>query len=97
MFVKDITANSKIDEITVEVVSVSEARKFATAKGSGTVASAAIKDETGDIKMSLWNEQISEIKEGDKIKIENGWCGEFRGERQVSTGKFGTITKLNGE
>jgi replication factor A1 len=94
MLVKDLRPNTKVEELVVEVVSVSEARKFATAKGSGVVASAAVKDESGEVKMSLWNEQIQQVKEGDKLRIENGWCSEFRDEKQVSTGKFGTLAKI---
>jgi len=94
MKVKDLTPNTKIDELIVEVVSVSEPRKFASAGGAGEVANAAVKDDSGEVKMSLWNEQIKEVKEGDKIRIENGWCSEFRGEPQVGTGKFGSLSKI---
>ena len=97
MKVKDLTANSKIDELVVEVVSLSEPRKFASAKGEGVVANAAVKDDSGEIKLSLWNEQIKMVKEGDKLKIENGWCNEYRGEKQASAGKFGTLTVLGEE
>lgn len=81
-------------EITIEleVATVGEPRPFATFNGSGKVANAAGKDETGEIKVSLWNEQCTQVREGDIIRIENGYCGEYKGERQLSTGKFGTLT-----
>lgn len=77
--------------IELEVVSVGEPREFASAKGQGKVCNVAGKDETGEVQVSLWNEQIDQVKEGNKIRIENGWVSEYKGQLQLSTGKFGTL------
>ena len=94
MKVKDVKANKPVDRIELEIVSKAEPRKFATAKGEGEVCNAAGKDDTGEIQVSLWNDQISQVKEGDKIVIEQGWCGDYKGTKQLSTGKFGKLTVL---
>ena len=52
------------------------------------------KDDTGEVKITLWNEQISQVEEGNKIKIENGWVSEYKGEKQLSTGKKGSLIIL---
>jgi replication factor A1 len=80
--------------IELEVVSKGEIREFASAKGSGKVCSAAGKDDTGEVQVSLWNEQIDQVNEGQKIRIENGWVSEYKGQLQLSTGKFGTLHVL---
>lgn len=77
--------------IELEVVSKGEAREFASAKGSGKVCNVAGKDETGEVQVSLWNEQIDQVNEGNKIRIENGWVSEYKGQLQLSTGKFGNL------
>ncbi len=77
--------------IELEVVSIGEPREFASAKGQGKVCNVAGKDETGEVQVSLWNEQIDQVKEGNKIRIENGWVSEYKGQLQLSTGKFGTL------
>ena len=41
--------------------------------------------------MSLWNEQIDQIKVGDKLFIKNGYVSEWQGEMQLGTGKFGSL------
>ena len=93
MNVKDLRPNTAIPEIELEIVSLGEAREFATAKGAGKVANAAGKDSKGDeIKISLWNDQIDQVAEGQKIRIENGWASEYKGQVQISTGKKGTLT-----
>lgn len=92
--VKDLRPRLGNVNIELEIVSISEPREFATARGQGKVASAAGKDDTGEVQLSLWNEQISQVKEGNKIRIENGWVSEYNGRVQLSTGKFGTLTVL---
>ena len=94
MKVKDLKARAAVDFLEGEIVSLGEARKFATERGSGVVANAALKDETGEVKLTLWNEQATQFSEGDAVKLENGWCGEWKGELQVSTGKKGILSKV---
>ena len=61
-----------------------------------TVADAVIADETGSIKLTLWNEQIDQVNVNDKIKIENGYVTSFKGEIQLNAGKYGKLTVLPG-
>jgi replication factor A1 len=56
------------------------------------VASAVIADETGTVKLTLWNEQIDQVNVGNTVKIENGYVSSFRGEIQLNIGKFGKLT-----
>ena len=57
-----------------------------------TVVDAIVADESGSIKMTLWNEQIAQVKVNDKIKVENGYVTSFKGEVQLNVGKFGKMT-----
>ena len=92
MNVNELQPNKPVDSLEAEVVQIDEPREFTNFRGSGRVASAKIKDETGETKLTLWNDQIEQIEVGNKILIENGWVKEYRGELQISTGKFGKIT-----
>jgi replication factor A1 len=56
------------------------------------VATAIITDETGKIKLTLWNDQINQVKINDTVKVENGYVTSFRGEIQLNVGKYGTLT-----
>lgn len=94
MKVNELKPRQEVPEIELEIVSKGEVREFANERGSGKVCSAAAKDETGEIKLTLWNEQCGQFNEGDKVKIEKGWCSEYQGEKQVSAGKSGTINKI---
>jgi replication factor A1 len=59
-----------------------------------SVANALIADDTGTIKLCLWNEQIDSVALGDTIQIENARTSMFRGERQLSIGKKGTLSSI---
>ncbi|MEK6957922.1 MAG: hypothetical protein AABW99_03020 [archaeon] len=92
MKISELKTREPIAEIMLEIVSKGETRQFSTEKGSGKVCSCAGKDDSGEeVSVSLWNEQIDQVNEGDKIKITEGWCSEFRGQKQVSTGKKGNL------
>lgn len=94
MQVKDLKARMAVDEITLEIVSKGDVREFATERSTGKVCSCAAKDDTGEISLTLWNEDIDKVEEGSKVKIENGWVSEFQGNLQISAGKFGKLTVL---
>ena len=92
--VKDLKAQMGSINIELEIVSLGEPKAFSSFKGQGTVANAAGKDDTGEISITLWNDQIKDVKEGDRVKIENGYVSEYKGQKQISTGKFGTLTVI---
>jgi replication factor A1 len=58
------------------------------------VAEIKFADDTGSVKLVLWNEQIRQVKENTSIRIEEGYIKEFRGELQLSVGKWGMIITL---
>ena len=92
MKIKELKGGMSVPEIIVEVVSKGEKRDFATAKASGSLCNCAVKDSSGEIKLTLWNEQIDLVEEGQKIKLENGWVSQYKGELQLGTGRNGTLT-----
>ena len=96
MAIKDLQARQGKVDIVVEVVDLGEVREFSKFGRTGRVATATVKDETGEIKMSLWNEQIDQVKPGDKVHVTNGYVNEFQGEKQLTTGKFGKLEVIRG-
>ena len=46
------------------------------------------------MKLTLWGDEIKDYSVGDKIKIENGYTNEFRGEVSVGKGRDGKISKV---
>lgn len=97
MAIADLQARQGNVEITAEVVSKEEPRTFDKFGKSGRVCNAIIQDDSGKMKLTLWNEQIDQINVGDKITVKNGYVNEWQGEKQLSTGKFGTLEVSKGK
>ncbi len=97
MQVKDLKPRQGNVDITLEVIEVGETREFQKFGNTGRVANAVAKDSTGQIKVSLWNDDIDKVKEGDHIKITNGWVSEFQGEKQLSAGRLGKLEVVGKE
>jgi replication factor A1 len=91
MDISSLQARQGKVDLEVEVVSKEEPREFSKFGKNGRVCNAVVKDSTGQIKLTLWNDDIDNVKVGDKLKITNGYVGEWQGELQLSTGKFGSM------
>lgn len=95
MKVTDLKRGSKVDEIELKIISKAEPREYTSRLGDvGRVCNAVGEDETGKIKVVLWNEDIDKVNANSKIRIVNGWVSEWQKELQVSAGKFGSLEVL---
>ena len=97
MKISELQARQGKVDLTADVVEVGEQRTFNKDGNEGRVANATIKDDSGQIKLTLWNEQVDQVKAGDKIEIKNGYVSEFQGELQLTSGKFGTLKVIKGD
>lgn len=91
MELKDIKPNSGKIDVVVHVVTKESPRTFDKFGKKGKVCNALVQDETGKVTLTLWNEDVDKVDVGDKVHVENGWCSEYKGEKQLSAGKFGKI------
>ena len=91
MAIKDLQARQGQVDLIAEVTEKGDIREFEKFGKTGRVCNAKIKDATGEMALTLWNEQIEQVKVGNKIHIINGWVGEWQGEKQLTTGKFGQL------
>ncbi len=91
MEIKDVKPNQGNVEVVVDVITKDSPRQFEKFGKKGKVCNAKVRDGSGEIVLTLWNDDVDKVNEGDKIKLQNGWCSEYKGERQLSAGKFGKI------
>jgi len=94
MKISELTPRQGNVEVEGEITEIGEVKTFSKFGRELRVADAMLKDDSGTIKMSLWNEDATRFKVGDKIKIINGYVNEFQGDKQLTAGKFGKIEKL---
>ena len=72
-------------------------KRTVSMKSGGTidVCDAFLTDDTGEIKLTLWAEDIPTVNDGDRVKITNGYTNTFRGEVALTKGKFGKMEKIS--
>ncbi len=91
--IRDLRTGMKQVNLKVKVLEIARPTLVFTRFGNyASVANALIADETGTIKLCLWNEQINSISVGDTVQIENARVSMFRGERQLRIGKNGKLS-----
>lgn len=91
MEIKDLKPGQGNIEVVGEVIEKGEIREFEKFGKPGRVCNAKIKDASGEIALTLWNEQIEQVNVGDNIHVINGYVNEWQGEMQLTSGKFGKI------
>ncbi len=94
MRIENLREGMKRVDVEAKVVEKNDAREVQSKFRDETlrVADFIIGDETGTIKLTLWNEQIDQVGVNDTVKIENGYVTSFRGEIQLNVGKYGRLT-----
>lgn len=91
MKVSEVKPKMSNVDVEVEVTDKGDVREFQKFGKVGRVCNITVKDDSGSVKMTLWNDDIDRIKVGDKLKLINGYVNEFRGEMQLTTGRAGKI------
>jgi len=94
--IQDLRHGMKRVTVEAEVLETPKPSLVHTRFGNNAmVTNAWIEDETGKVKLCLWNEQANVFTEGDTIQIKNALVSTFKGDRQLCLGKNGTISVLH--
>ncbi len=93
MKISELKPGMRRVDITAKVLELSESRDVTTRAGEASrVATAVVTDDSGTVKLTLWNEQIDQVGVNDTVMIENGYVTSFRGETQLNVGRYGKLT-----
>jgi replication factor A1 len=87
-----------LNQVVVEgsVERMSELRTVSSRKTGEElkVVDVVLTDDTGSVKLVLWNDQIRQVEKDSRIRIENGFVKEYRDELQLGVGEWGVIITL---
>jgi len=93
MKISELKPGMRRVDVTAKIQEITPAREVTTRRGEQSrVATAVVNDESGTVKLNLWNEQIDQVKPNDTVTIENGYVDSFRGETQLNVGRYGKLT-----
>ena len=97
--INNIVADMNKVEFMGKVIFKSEVKTFTNKTGDGKVANIILGDETGTIRLSLWNEKteaITKINIGDILEILQAYTKkDYRGNSEVRLSKYGNIRKVD--
>jgi replication factor A1 len=92
MNIKDLRDGMRTVEVKGEIIEVSAPRDVSLRTGGqAKVADATLKDATGTIKLSLWDNQIDQVRKGVTVKVSNAYTNNFRGTVQLNIGRYGKL------
>jgi replication factor A1 len=91
--VGELTPQSRAVNVTAKVVSKSEIREIPMGRDGSAhkVCDALVGDETGSVYLTLWDDNIEKVNEGDSVRVENGYVTLFKGNMRLNIGKYGKL------
>jgi replication factor A1 len=93
--ISELRSGMKRINLKAKVLEIPKPAQVHTQFGNtAMVVNALIGDETGNIKLCLWEGQINTVALNDEIEIRNAQVCLFRGEKQLRLGKNGSLTVL---
>ena len=95
MNIKDLRDGMRRVDAEGEIAEMAEPRSVNLKSGDqARVADCMLRDESGQIKLSLWDDQIDQVRQGSKVRITNGYTNSFRGELRLNVGRYGKLEVL---
>jgi replication factor A1 len=74
-----------------KIVDISDTREVNTRYGTRLVADVILEDNTGRIKLSLWEDMIDKVTVGDVVSISGAYVTVFRNELQLNIAREGKL------
>jgi replication factor A1 len=91
----ELNPSSRAVNVLAKVLSKSEVRNVAAGRDGEPhkVSDALVGDETGCVYLTLWDDNIEKVTDGDTVTIKNGYINLFRGNMRLNVGRYGTLEK----
>jgi replication factor A1 len=95
--VGDLNSYSRRVYTVVKVMSVTEAREVTSRRDMSThrVAEALVGDETGSVYLTLWDDVLDAVEEGQVLNIKDAYINLFRGSMRLNLGRYGSYEVLD--
>ena len=94
MRIADLKPGMRNVSLEASVILVGEPKDIVVRGSDRRILEALISDGSGKIKLVLWDDNIIDLKPGDRVAIEGGVVTSFKGEWRLNVSKGGSIRKL---
>ena len=90
--IKDLEPAEVFDNVELTIVAKEPPHFLKDDNFRGLRSVAIGRDSTGEIKVTLWENEAYEIELGNRIRITNGHIDNWMGDKVLSSGQFGYIS-----
>jgi len=94
MTVEELTPEADEVEITGEITELPTPRAVTTKYGQKKITTVTFEDDTGNIDLTLWEEEIDAVEEGAKVHITGAYVREWADDVQLNIGRDGDIEQV---
>lgn len=91
MTVEELQADSDDVEIKGTIKKLPTPRAVSTQYGQKRITTVVFEDNTGEIDLTLWEEEIDAIEEGAEVLIDGAYVREWADDLQLNIGRDGNI------
>ncbi len=91
MKINEIKIGTGNISLQAKVIDISESREVQTKYGKKNVADALLEDESGQISLTLWEDNINSVSVGDTISVNGAYVTQFRDKIQLNVPRSGKV------
>lgn len=92
--VEELDAESDDVEIKGKIKELPTPRAVSTQYGQKRITTVVFEDDTGEIDLTLWEEEIDAIEEGAEVEITGAYVREWGDTIQLNIGRDGNIEQV---
>ncbi len=91
--ISDLSPFDRKLQVTFVVIEKGESRTITSRKTNEehTLADVKIGDQTGTIILTLWDDTVDRVNEGDTYIVKNGYVNVFQEHMRLALGKWGSL------
>ncbi len=92
--IADLKPGMRNVELQAEVLKVGEPKRILARGTERSILEAIISDGSGRIKLVLWDDNITDLRPGDRVLIRGGVVTSYKGEWRLNVSRGGSIDRL---
>lgn len=89
--IADLKDGDRKINIKVVITDKQPTREIEIAGKAKKVADCVAKDDSGTIRLALWDDECDKVDLGDIVQITNGYVKSFKNELELCAGKYGKL------
>ncbi|MFB6241680.1 MAG: OB-fold nucleic acid binding domain-containing protein [Candidatus Nanosalina sp.] len=93
--VEELDAEADEVEIEGKIAELPTPRAVSTRYGQKRIVTVVFEDDTGQVGLTLWEEEIDAIEEGAEVRIQGGYVREWADDIQLNISREGEIERID--